>query len=92
VRDFTVTGCASTTGAFTVLNGESNTVGGCTVRNSAGGIMLSGGHHNRVVGNDIYDVSDFHISTSTNPDEELVHAQAELVPTDNWVTNNHLTQ
>jgi hypothetical protein len=92
VRDITVTGSASTDGAVAVVGGENNTIGGCKVQSCASGIRLGGGHRNQAVGNDVYDVTGFHISTSSNADEELANSQTKLVPTNNFVSNNHFTQ
>ena len=92
VRDFTVTGSRSTAGTMAIVGGSNNTIGGCTVKSCSSGIFLSGGHRNTVVGNDIYDITGKHIETSSDPDEDLAHSYARLIPTDNLVSNNHLTQ
>ena len=92
VRDFTMTGSASTAGVVAVVGGANNTLGGCTIRSCSSGVLLSGGHRNLVVGNDVYDITGFHVSTSSDPGEELARSQARLVPTDNVVTNNQFTQ
>jgi parallel beta-helix repeat protein len=92
VRDLTVIGSTSSTGALRIAGGENNTIGGCTVRSCVSGIALSGGHRNTAIGNDVYDVTSFHISTSGNDDETLAHSQHELVPTNNLVANNQFTQ
>ena len=57
VRDLTVSG----TGAGTMVlleGGHHNTVGGCTFKNSAAtAVGYAGGHSNRIVSNDLYDVA-----------------------------------
>lgn len=92
VRGFTVAGSTGTAGAIAIAGGSNNTVGGCTVHSCNSGIMLAGGHENKVVGNDVYDVVYFHVSTSSNAGEDLVDSQAALVPTNNLVSNNQFTQ
>lgn len=92
VRDFTVTGSTSTSGSIAVVGGENNTIGGCTIRSCRSGIQLSGGHRNVVVGNDIYDITGDHISTSSNPGDELAQSHARLIATNNLISNNHFTQ
>ena len=85
VRDVAVSG---TTGTVVVITGGShNAVGGCVISGSKGGVSIVGGHRHRVVGNDIYDVH-MHISTRSNPRDNLQN----MVPTNNIVANNHLTQ
>ena len=85
LRDVTVTGSTGT--GVSITGGKFNTVGGCTIKSSAGGISLTGGHHNQVLGNDIYDVNS-HITSDGNPGEGLDN----LIPTNNLIANNHLTQ
>ena len=85
LRDVTVTGSTGT--AVSISGGQSNTVGGSIFKNSAGGVAVGGGHANRVVGNDIFDVGS-HLSVSGNPQDGLKN----LVPTNNLFENNHLTQ
>ena len=91
VRDITVTG-TSDTSSLAIVGGANNTIGGCTVRSCATGIVVNGGHENMVVGNDVFDTTGFHISTSSNPNEELDNSQSELVPTNNIIINNQFTQ
>jgi hypothetical protein len=43
-------------------------------------------------GNDVFDITGFHIATSSNVDEMLEHSQDELIPTNNRVINCHFTQ
>jgi parallel beta-helix repeat protein len=76
----------STTTLVVVTGGNHNTIGGCTLKNAAHGVTLSGGHNNRVVGNDIYDVGG-HISSSGDGSSTA----ANLVPTNNVIENNHIT-
>jgi len=73
---------------MSISGGEFNTVGGCKVEDSAGGMSLSGGHHNKLIGNDIFDVSGSHITTAGNDGDNLMN----LVPTNNLIANNHMTQ
>ena len=76
----------STTTLVVVTGGNHNTIGGCTLKNAAHGVTLSGGHNNRVVGNDIYDVGG-HVSSSGDGSSTA----ANLVPTNNVIENNHIT-
>ena len=92
VRDIAVSGSASLTGALEVIGGDSNTVGGCTVRSCATGIALRGGHRNAARGNDVFDMTGFHITTSSNENETLENSRSDLVPTNNVVSNNQFTQ
>jgi parallel beta-helix repeat protein len=92
VRDLVVSGSASSTGALEVIGGDNNTIGGCTVRSCATGIALRGGHRNTAMGNDVFDMTGYHITTSSNENETLENSQNELVPTNNLVSNNHFTQ
>jgi parallel beta-helix repeat protein len=92
VRDLVISGSASSSGALEIIGGDNNTIGGCTVRSCASGIALRGGHRNAAIGNDIFDMTGFHIVTSSNANETLEHAQNGLRPTNNLVSNNHLTQ
>ena len=84
IRGVTITGAGGT--AFTITGGENNTVGGTRISNCGGGVILSGGYRNRVVGNDIFDVGT-HIQTSGNDKDGLQN----LKPTNNLVSNNHIT-
>jgi parallel beta-helix repeat protein len=84
VRGVTVTGSGGT--AFSITGGENNTIGGNIISNCAGGVVMSGGYRNRVVGNDILDVGT-HIATSGNDHDGLNN----LNPTNNLVSNNHIT-
>jgi hypothetical protein len=92
VSGVSVTGANST--AISVMGGENNTIGGCTLRNCMGGVQVIGGHRNRVIGNDIYDIAATHIITRGETAEGLQHSTAlgEMIPTNNLVANNHLTQ
>ena len=85
VRDVAISGSTGT--AIQINNGSENTVGGCVITGSAGGVSITGGHHNRILGNDIYDVGT-HISTQGDAEDNL----RNLIPTNNLVANNHLTQ
>ena len=85
VRDVVVTSSMGT--AVSISGGAHNTVSGCTLKDSSGGVVIAGGHHHRVLGNDIYDVGT-HIQTSGNAADGL----EDLVPTNNLIANNHLTQ
>ena len=88
LRDVTVSGVGDSSIA-SISGGEHNTIGGCTLRNSAGtGASMSGGHHNAIIGNDIYDLAQTHIATSGDGDESF----QTLAATNNLVANNHLTQ
>lgn len=92
VRDIVVTGSASLTGALEAIGGDNITFGGCTVRSCVAGIALRGGHQNAARGNDVFDMTGFHIVTSSDENETLEHSQNQLVPTNNLVSNNHFTQ
>eukprot|EP00035_Acanthoeca_spectabilis_P008349 m.152458 g.152458 ORF g.152458 m.152458 type:complete len:932 (+) comp14323_c0_seq3:85-2880(+) len=92
VRDFVVTGTAATGGAIAVVGGENNTVGGCTVQSCASGIGVAGGHRHRVLGNDVYDVTGFHVATASDADEVLAESSRKLTPTNHLVSNNQFTQ
>eukprot|EP00937_MAST-01D_sp_MAST-1D-sp2_P001911 g1911.t1 len=83
LRGVTVQGSVGTLVAFT--GGTRNTVGGCTLRNAAGGVSLSGGTGHRVIGNDIYDTGG-HVSTGGGGGAAALHDR-----TDALVMNNHLT-
>ena len=85
LRDVAVSGSTGT--VVSITGGSENTVGGCVISGSRGGVSIVGGHHNRVLGNDIYDVG-MHINTEGNPQDGLHN----LVPTNNMIANNHLTQ
>ena len=85
VRDIAVSGSTGT--VVTIAGGSHNAVGGCVISGSKGGVSIVGGHRHRVVGNDIYDVH-MHISTRGNARDNLQN----MVPTNNIVANNHLTQ
>ena len=85
VRDVAVSGSTET--AMTVTAGSHNTIGGCVISGSRGGIFLNGGYNHRVIGNDIYDVGE-HIDSVGNPEDGLHN----LIPTNNLIANNHLTQ
>ena len=85
IRDLTLSGLAGT--AVTISGGERNTLGGCTIKNSAGGVNLAGGYNNAVRGNDVYDVGS-HITSSGNTADGLHN----LRPTNNLISNNHMTQ
>ena len=88
LRDVTVSGVGGGSIA-SISGGEHNTIGGCTLRNSAGtGASMSGGHHNAIIGNDIYDLAQTHIATRGDGDESF----QTLAATNNLVANNHLTQ
>lgn len=83
IRDITATGSTAT--LVTIEGGDHNTIGGCILKNSDGGILLAGGHNNRIIGNDIYDVNG-HLSSDSDPNG------GDLEPTNNLIANNHLTQ
>ena len=87
VRDLTVSG----TGAGTMVlleGGDHNTVGGCTFKNSAAtAVGYAGGHSNRIVSNDIYDVANHLGTVAGNPEDNLQN----LRPNNNLVGNNHFT-
>ena len=85
VRDVAVSGSTQT--VMSVTGGSHNTIGGCVISGSRGGVSLAGGYSHRVLGNDIYDVGG-HIDTVGNPQDGLHN----LVPTNNLIANNHLTQ
>lgn len=85
IRDITVQSSVET--LVTIAGCYRTTVGGCTLKNAAGGISLSGGHNNRIIGNDIYDM-DGHVSSSGDESSTA----ASLVPTNNVIENNHITQ
>jgi hypothetical protein len=88
LRDVTVSGVGGST-IVSIGGGDHNTVGGCTLRNSAGtAISLGGGHHNAVIGNDIYDVAT-HLETAGNGGDENLQS---FGLTSNLVANNHMTQ
>eukprot|EP01043_Picozoa_sp_COSAG02_P051135 COSAG02_NODE_5346_length_4413_cov_3.874594_4_plen_400_part_01 len=92
VRGLDVSGVNGT--AISVISGEHNTIGGCTLRNSVGGLAIIGGHWHRVLGNDIYDISGTHIITRGEVAEGLAHSSqiGQMIPTNNLVANNHITQ
>jgi parallel beta-helix repeat protein len=77
VRDVAVSGCAGGT-VIVISGGENNTVGGCTLRNSRGGVDLISGHGNRVLGNDIYDVGG-HISIAADPKSNLQNLKLRTI-------------
>jgi hypothetical protein len=85
VRDLSVSGSTGT--AISIIGGQRNTVGGCVISNAAKGITLTGGYRNGILGNDIYDTGT-HLYTTGNSNDGL----ANLVPTNNLIQNNHLTQ
>jgi parallel beta-helix repeat protein len=104
VRDLEIRGMAAEgpSGAPTGLGlvvlegGANNTVGGCNIHSGArAGVALFGGNGNTVIGNDIYDVG-VHILSGVCPDEtsQCAHAAnaSTLIPTNNLIANNHLTQ
>ena len=62
------------------------------MRSCSSGLLLNGGHRNQIVGNDVYDVTGFHVSTAGNENETLARSQNFLVETNNFVSNNHFTQ
>ena len=84
-RDFAVQGAAAT--VVTIDGGSDNTVGGCSITNSDGGIAIAGGHRHRVLGNDIFDVGG-HLAISGDPADTL----QTMVPSNHLIANNHLTQ
>eukprot|EP01043_Picozoa_sp_COSAG02_P036982 COSAG02_NODE_2747_length_8108_cov_3.195405_7_plen_517_part_00 len=88
VRDITVSGTGSGT-MLQIDGGHHNTVGGCTLRNSAAtAVGYSGGHSNRIIGNDIYDVANHLGAEADNPEDNL----SNLRPSNNLIANNHFTQ
>lgn len=88
LRDVTVSGVGGST-IVSIDGGDHNTVGGCTLRNSAGtAISIGGGHHNTVIGNDIYDVAT-HLQTAGNGGDENLQS---FGLTSNLIANNHMTQ
>lgn len=48
---------------------------------------MSGGHYNKIIGNDVFDVAT-HLKTGGNSGDGLNN----FVPTNNAVSNNHFTQ
>ena len=88
VRDITISGTGS--GTMVQINGgHHNTVGGCTLKNSAAtAVGYSGGHANRIVGNDIYDVAQHLSAAAGNAGDNL----SNLRPSNNQISNNHFTQ
>ena len=85
VRDITMTGSTET--LATITGGDHNTVGGCTLKNSAGGASISGGEYNTIIGNDIYDVGG-HLSSKGDPASNTFQ---NLKATNNLIANNHIT-
>ncbi len=84
-RGFTLE--AATGEAFRLENAESCTVAACTVRGVGdyrhGAVVVSGGSHNRIVGNDVSDVGSHGISLSGG---DVV----SLTPADNRADNNYV--
>jgi hypothetical protein len=81
-------GCVPDSAQITFLGSESRAqVGGCTLKNSAGMAVSVGGTHNRMLGNDVYDVVKGAVSTAGGGDMKRLGPA-----TNNLIQNNHFTQ
>jgi len=89
VREMTIQGAAQkgAAGVVSIEGGDSNTIGGCTIRNAAmTAVSVVGGFRHTVIGNDIYDVAR-HIN-SVGPVESI----RAMTPSQHLFANNHMTQ
>lgn len=55
---------------------------------------MTGGERNRVISNDIYDITETHVRTDGDPDAGLAQSSrmGRMAPTNTLVANNHITQ
>eukprot|EP01045_Picozoa_sp_COSAG04_P016197 COSAG04_NODE_1334_length_7181_cov_3.337334_3_plen_692_part_00 len=89
VRGMTIQGAAQkgAAGVVSIEGGDSNTIGGCTIRNAAmTAVSVVGGFRHSVIGNDMYDVAR-HIH-SVGPVESI----RAMTPSQHLFANNHMTQ
>eukprot|EP01051_Picozoa_sp_SAG22_P008107 SAG22_NODE_600_length_8677_cov_18.222429_5_plen_687_part_00 len=85
LRDVTISGVGG--GTMVALAGSHNTVGGCTLKNSAGIAVSIGGTDNRMVGNDVYDIVKGVLSTGGGGNMKTLGPV-----TNHLIENNHFTQ